>query len=316
MIDKAKLDNTNGRAQDPRKGWQIFVAVALGILAGVVAAVGAIAVIAAGFTLSFDAIRAVGRAAHMRSEWAWLFPVSVDGAMAVATVAAVVLHRLTGKHAVYPWMVVLAGAGISVACNGLHATGERGEALTLDPEVRFTVSTLPAVMLTLSVHLLVILIDVAARKVERPTSPPSPPRAPLLLPSPSPLAGEEKEGWEEGDVSSPVAEGAEEYLRSSVLPPAPVSPAPSLSPPVPVSSPPARSRPGRGSSWPVAEVVRVILDGGGKEEALAAGAPSPTTYGRVRQAVALLREDPHAAVPPAWKVPDSVAQVIREMVPR
>jgi hypothetical protein len=149
----------------------VFVAVGLGVLAGVVAAAGAVAVSVAGFTLSFDAIRAVGQGAHMRHDWAWLLPVSVDGAMAVATVAAVVLHRLTGKTAWYPWAVVLAGAAISVACNGLHATGvlnAKGEPqLDLHPEVRFAVSAIPAVMLTLSVHLLVVLIDVAARKVER-----------------------------------------------------------------------------------------------------------------------------------------------------
>lgn len=154
---------------DTRSSWQVFVAVSLGVLAGTVAAVGALAVTIAGFALSFDAIRAVGQAAHMRADWAWLLPVSVDGAMAVATVAAVVLHRLTGKTAWYPWTVVLVGAAISVACNGLHATGKQGQPLELAAEIRFAVSAIPAVMLAMSVHLLVVLIDVAAKRVEMPT---------------------------------------------------------------------------------------------------------------------------------------------------
>jgi hypothetical protein len=151
--------------QDGRGWWERAVAIALGIIAGTVAAAGTLAVAVAGFTLSYDAIRAVGKAAHIRAEWAWLLPVSIDGAMAVASVAAVVLHRLTGRTAWYPWGVVVAGALISVGCNGLHSIGERGKPLELDPEVRFAVSAIPAVMLALSVHLLVLLVDVVAGKV-------------------------------------------------------------------------------------------------------------------------------------------------------
>lgn len=139
--------------------WNQIRTIAFGILAGVVASVGTLAVTVAGFALSYDAIRAVGIASRIRVEWAWLLPVSVDGAMAVATIAAVVLRHMTGKTAMYPWAVVIVGAAISIACNGLHAIPEVGVSLHLREEVRFAVSAIPAVMLALSVHLLVTLVE-------------------------------------------------------------------------------------------------------------------------------------------------------------
>ncbi|WP_422744391.1 DUF2637 domain-containing protein [Micromonospora sp. WMMD754] len=143
--------------------WPKIRTIAFGVLAGVVASAGTIAVTVAGFALSYDAIRAVGIASRIRTEWAWLLPVSVDGAMAVATIAAVVLRRLTGKTEWYPWAVVLVGAAISIACNGLHAIPPAGAALVIEErEVRFAVSAIPAVMLALSVHLLVTLVEAAS----------------------------------------------------------------------------------------------------------------------------------------------------------
>ena len=143
--------------------WPKIRTIAFGVLAGVVASVGTIAVTVAGFALSYDAIRAVGIASRIRTEWAWLLPVSVDGAMAVATIAAVVLRHMTGKTAWYPWAVVLVGAGISIACNGLHAIPPAGAALVIEEQwVRFAVSAIPAVMLALSVHLLVTLVEAAS----------------------------------------------------------------------------------------------------------------------------------------------------------
>lgn len=142
--------------------WNQIRTIAFGVLAGVVASVGTLAVTVAGFALSYDAIRAVGIASRIRVEWAWLLPVSVDGAMAVATIAAVVLRHMTGKTAMYPWAVVIVGAAISIACNGLHAIPEVGVDLHLREEVRFAVSAIPAVMLALSVHLLVTLVEAVA----------------------------------------------------------------------------------------------------------------------------------------------------------
>jgi hypothetical protein len=138
-----------------------ILSVALGVLAGIVAAVGTLAVAVAGFTLSFDAIKAVGIASRVNEQIAWLLPISIDGAMAVATVTAIVMKRL-GHANWYPWLVVLVGAAISVACNGAHSVGEVGHPLQLPTQARYLVSAIPAVMLALSVHLLVTLVEAFA----------------------------------------------------------------------------------------------------------------------------------------------------------
>lgn len=136
-----------------------YVVVILGGLAALIVVVGLVAVISAGFALSFDAIGAVGRASGMRSDLAWLLPAAVDGAMAVGTVTAVVVRRLR-RSTVYPWTVVLVNTTISVACNGLHAY--EGATMTLPTSIAVAVSAVPAVNLALSVHLLVLLVDALA----------------------------------------------------------------------------------------------------------------------------------------------------------
>jgi hypothetical protein len=145
--------------------WRDKSWVALSVLAGLVAGVGTLAVAVAGFSLSFDAFRSVATAAHIRPELAWLLPVSVDGAMAVAAVVAVVMRHLRNETARYPWFVVALGAIISIGCNGLHSVGTRGAVLELSPEVRFAVSAIPALMLALSIHLFVMLIDLVGEVV-------------------------------------------------------------------------------------------------------------------------------------------------------
>jgi hypothetical protein len=148
--------------------WSRPLAVILGILAGTIATTGTIAVAAAAFTLSFDAIRDVAIWSHIRADWAWMLPVAVDGAMATATVTAVVLHRLR-RRTLYPWAVVLTGAGISIACNALHAWAGGG-ALALPRTVAMAVSAVPPVLLALSIHLLVMLVDAASQRMTHPAT--------------------------------------------------------------------------------------------------------------------------------------------------
>lgn len=127
----------------------------LAVVAGTVAVAGVLGVVSAAFALSFDAIRAVAVAAHIRPSLAWLFPVAVDGAMSVATVCAVVL-RARGRSAAYPWLVVLFGAAVSVVANGLHAWVDGG-AVALPGPWAVALSAVPPVLLALSIHLLIVL---------------------------------------------------------------------------------------------------------------------------------------------------------------
>lgn len=129
-----------------------------------------VAVVVGAFVLSYAALTAVAQAAHVAVGLSWLMSVSVDGAMTVGTMAALVLKML-GKKTGYAWFVVLAGVVISVACNALHATQSQGGKVVLDNWQAGAVSAIPAVALALSLHLLIILIEaitdaVSARRTD------------------------------------------------------------------------------------------------------------------------------------------------------
>jgi hypothetical protein len=158
-------------------GWRRVGAVTLVVLGCLTAVAGTLTVIAGAFTISFDAIAAVGTASGMNREIAWMLPVSVDGAMAVATVVAILL-RQAGRPTLYPWLVVAAGVAMSMACNAAHAQPVVGDAepapLELDPIVAALVSTIPALTLALSVHLLMTLALAVLSPVTGDTPPSSP----------------------------------------------------------------------------------------------------------------------------------------------
>lgn len=138
--------------------WPRLVLVVLGCA---VAVIGTLAVIVATFVLSFDATRAVGVASGFSPDKAWLLPMSVDGAMSVATVVAVLLH-LAKRSIVYPLLVVGCGVLFSVVCNAVHARpivdGVDPAPLELTVGVARVVSAIPALTLALSVHLLMTLV--------------------------------------------------------------------------------------------------------------------------------------------------------------
>lgn len=127
----------------------------LAVIGAAIVVAGTVAVSVAAFTLSYDAIRSVGVAANIRPSWAWMLPVSVDGAMAVATVA-VLLLRHVGRRTAYPWLVVAIGFVVSAGCNALHASLGGGREL-LPAGFAVAVSVVPPLMLLLSIELLAVL---------------------------------------------------------------------------------------------------------------------------------------------------------------
>ncbi|GAA3251284.1 DUF2637 domain-containing protein [Dactylosporangium siamense] len=129
---------------------------ALAVIGACVVVAGTLAVTVAAFTLSYDAIRSVGIAANTRPTWAWMLPVSIDGAMGVATVAVLLLKQL-GRSTWYPWVVVAVGVLVSGGCNALHAGGRDGRVDLADDWAR-AVGVIPPIMLALSVHLLAVLV--------------------------------------------------------------------------------------------------------------------------------------------------------------
>lgn len=156
---------TPGPARTAARPW---TQIALGIAAGLIASAGITAVTAAGFALSFDAIRTVGRAAHINGHLDWMLPVAIDGAMAVASVTAIVMQRM-GRTPIYPWIVVLANVFISVGCNALHAYQGGGEK-PLPGEWAMAVSAIPALNLALSLHLAIELVMAVVKRAEQPAA--------------------------------------------------------------------------------------------------------------------------------------------------
>lgn len=72
------------------------------------------------FVLSYDALRALALANGVTPRLVWLWPLIVDGAIVVFSLA-VLRASLHGERAAYPWLLVAMFAALSVLFNVLHA---------------------------------------------------------------------------------------------------------------------------------------------------------------------------------------------------
>lgn len=134
---------------------------ALAVGGGIIVSLVLVAVIGAGFALSFEATREVAEASRIGHNVSWLLPVAIDGAMMIATIVTVVLRRLS-RPSGYPMVVVIVGTLLSIAINGVHATGPASAvagSLVLNAGVRCVISAIPGGMLALSVHLAAVFLD-------------------------------------------------------------------------------------------------------------------------------------------------------------
>lgn len=78
---------------------------------------------AAGFALSFAALRDLATRGHVPVGQAWLWPLMVDGAILLATLGVVVTagDPLCHKDRRFFWQVLAGGATVSIMGNALHA---------------------------------------------------------------------------------------------------------------------------------------------------------------------------------------------------
>lgn len=79
---------------------------------------------AAGFVLSFTALRDLASRGHIPNGQAWLWPLMVDGAILLATLGVVVMAgdpQCRNDRRLF-WLVLCGSAVVSIACNALHAT--------------------------------------------------------------------------------------------------------------------------------------------------------------------------------------------------
>ena len=97
--------------------------------AGGAAASGTVLIGGGAFWLSFVALADLAVRSGITRNQAWIWPLLVDGLIVVATVAVVALdgHRA----AWYPWVLLIAGALMSVSANAAHARGPAARAAGL-----------------------------------------------------------------------------------------------------------------------------------------------------------------------------------------
>lgn len=115
---------------------------------------GTVVIAAAAFWLSFTALTDLARRSGVAAGQAWAWPLIVDGLIVVATVAVVALDRQ--KAAWYPWLLLMAGTGVSVTANALHATVAADASV---PSVLAgCVAAVPPLVLLASTHLSVVLV--------------------------------------------------------------------------------------------------------------------------------------------------------------
>lgn len=128
-------------------------------------ALGVVGLAAAGFWLSFQALRDLAVRSGIDPELSFLWPLIVDGFIVVATAAAFGLKRRGRRVTWYPWAALILFAGLSVAGNAAHAVNV--ETVSVPVWVATVVSSVPAVALLIASHLLIVLVDGKARPVKR-----------------------------------------------------------------------------------------------------------------------------------------------------
>ena len=124
-----------------------------GRLAVTTAVAGTVLIALGAFWLSFTALADLAKRSGISEGQAWAWPLIVDGIIVVATVSVVALagHRA----AWYPWMLLAAGALVSVTANAIHAV------IAADADVpqllAASVAAVPPLVLLAITHLTVIL---------------------------------------------------------------------------------------------------------------------------------------------------------------
>lgn len=116
---------------------------------------GVVGLAVAGFAMSYDAQHSLAVEQGVPTALAWLWPLVVDGFIVVASLS-VVRAVAENRRAAYPWALVSAFSGISVAFNVVHA------APTL---VARLVAAIPPAALVLSFELLMRQLRAALRPV-------------------------------------------------------------------------------------------------------------------------------------------------------
>nr|WP_098464062.1 DUF2637 domain-containing protein [Isoptericola jiangsuensis] len=109
------------------------------------------------FTLSFNALRAVGIASGITPRLAWMFPLTIDTVILFGTWAA---FRFRARGAVgtwYAWVLLVVFAAASWSGNFLHAEPVPVGQMVLSRPIASLFSSVPSLSLLLTTHMLVLI---------------------------------------------------------------------------------------------------------------------------------------------------------------
>ncbi|MFC4500733.1 MULTISPECIES: DUF2637 domain-containing protein [Streptomyces] len=131
------------------------------------------------FALSYDALRQMAVAGHVRGLLTYLFPLVIDGFIAIGIVALIILRTAPVSSRFYVWMLVGVATGTSIGANVVHAVGlNEGTRLRLNNATAGALSAIAPLALAGAVHLyLVMNRHLAASGAMAEASPATPPAA-------------------------------------------------------------------------------------------------------------------------------------------
>lgn len=172
-----------------------------GRVAVATAVAGTVFIAAGAFWLSFTALADLARRSGINAGQAWAWPLIVDGIIVVSTVAVVALAGQ--RSAWYPWVLLAAGALVSVTANAIHAV------VAADADVpgvlAASVAAVPPLVLLAITHLTVVLTRSASAVAPAPEDAQGAPpddELPALAVAPEPVPVQEsaarlrdEKGW-------------------------------------------------------------------------------------------------------------------------
>ncbi|MFE9171998.1 DUF2637 domain-containing protein [Streptomyces kebangsaanensis] len=120
--------------------------------------VGIVLLAAVAFALSYDALRQMAVASHVRGLLTYLFPLVIDGFIAIGIVALLILRTAPLRSRLYVWTLVGLATSTSIGANVVHAIGlNEGTRLHLNNTTAGTLSAIAPLALAGAVHLYLVI---------------------------------------------------------------------------------------------------------------------------------------------------------------
>lgn len=119
----------------------------------VVVSIGVAVVGAAAFRLSFDAQETLAVASGADPSLGWIYPLTVDAAIAIVTLIALWAEGLAPRVRRYLWVALAIWTAASICGNALHIIALPTGRVTVPFPIAVAVNTMPAVTLFLIIHI-------------------------------------------------------------------------------------------------------------------------------------------------------------------